>query len=87
MTLSTFVWAESPTSDMRWSDNVFISGGNSHLVSRFCGVVLGPTTLSKMISEPLRYPSDHLLSGFRYRTPHHLCPRTKLNCAGREGLS
>ncbi|AES81825.1 hypothetical protein MTR_7g101000 [Medicago truncatula] len=27
----------------------------------------------------------HLLSGFRYRTTHHLCPRTKPNSAGREG--
>jgi len=25
---------------------VFISGGNPHLTSRFCGVVLGPTTIS-----------------------------------------
>jgi len=38
---------KSPTSDRTWSDNVFISGGNYHLTSRFCGVVLGPTTISK----------------------------------------
>jgi len=41
---------KSPTSDRRWSDNVFISGGNPHLTSWFCGVVLGPTTISKMVS-------------------------------------
>ena len=29
----------SPTSDKRWYDNVFISGGNPHLVIRFCAVV------------------------------------------------
>jgi len=27
---------------------MFISVGNPHLTSRFCGVVLGPTTISKM---------------------------------------
>jgi hypothetical protein len=26
---------------------LFISGGNPHLTSRYCGVVLGPTTISK----------------------------------------
>jgi len=26
---------------------VFIRGGNPHLTSRFCGVVLNPTTISK----------------------------------------
>ncbi|KEH23235.1 hypothetical protein MtrunA17_Chr7g0243841 [Medicago truncatula] len=43
---------KSPTSDRTWSDNVFISGGNPHLTSRYCGVVLDPTTISKMVSEP-----------------------------------
>jgi len=38
---------KSPTSDKCWSDNVFIKGGNHHLISRFCGVVLSPTTISK----------------------------------------
>jgi len=42
-------FVKSPTSDRRWPDNVFISGGNPHLTSRFCGVVLGPTTISKRI--------------------------------------
>jgi hypothetical protein len=79
---------KSLTSDRWWPDNVFISGGNPHLTSRFCGVVLGLTMISKMVSEPLQYPLDlgHLLSGFRYRTTHHLCPRTKPNSAGREGV-
>jgi len=39
----------SPTSDSRWSDNVFRSGGNPHLTSRFCGVVLGPITIFKRV--------------------------------------
>ncbi|KEH18841.1 hypothetical protein MTR_8g028900 [Medicago truncatula] len=38
-----------------------------------------------MVSEPLQDPLGHLLSGFRYRVTHHLCPRTKPNSAGREG--
>ncbi|AET02422.2 transmembrane protein, putative [Medicago truncatula] len=38
---------KSPTSDTTWPDNVFISGGNHHLANRFCGVVLGSTTISK----------------------------------------
>ncbi|AES61926.1 hypothetical protein MTR_1g090470 [Medicago truncatula] len=25
------------TSNMRWSDSVFISGGNLHLINRLCG--------------------------------------------------
>jgi hypothetical protein len=51
-----------------------------------CGVVLGLTTISKMVSEPPQDPLGHLLSGFCYRTTHHLCPWTKPNCAGREGV-
>jgi len=39
--------------------------------------VLGPTTIPKMISEPLQDPLGHLLSSFRYRVTHHLCPQTK----------
>ncbi|AES76280.2 hypothetical protein MTR_6g074890 [Medicago truncatula] len=38
-----------PTSVRSWPDNLFISGGNPHLTSRFCGVVLGPTTISNMV--------------------------------------
>ncbi|AES70271.1 hypothetical protein MTR_3g050670 [Medicago truncatula] len=38
-----------------------------------------------MVSEPLQDPLGHLLSGFRYLTTHHLCPRTKPNSTGREG--
>jgi len=52
-------------------------GGNPHLKSRFCGVVLGSTTISKMVSESLQDPLGHLLSGSRYRATHHLCSRTK----------
>jgi len=78
------VFVKSPTSDRIWPDNVFISGGIHRLISRFCGVVLGPTTFSKMVSEPLQDPLGHLLSGFRYRATHHLCSRTKPNSAGRE---
>jgi len=37
---------KSLTSDRWWSDNVFISGDNSHLTSRFYEIVLGPTTIS-----------------------------------------
>jgi hypothetical protein len=46
------VSVKSPTSDKRWFDNLFISGGNPHLTSRFCGVMLGSTTISKIVSEP-----------------------------------
>ncbi|AES94805.1 hypothetical protein MTR_5g018530 [Medicago truncatula] len=38
-----------------------------------------------MVSKPLQDPLSHLLSGFRFRTTHHLCPRTKPNSAGRDG--
>ncbi|AES87484.1 hypothetical protein MTR_4g028100 [Medicago truncatula] len=37
---------KSPASVRSWSNNLFISGGNPHLTSRFYGVVLGPTTIS-----------------------------------------
>jgi len=84
--LISIMFVKSPTSDRTWSDNVFISGGNPHLTSRFCGVVLGPTTISKMLLEPLQDPLGHLLSGFRYRVTHHLCPRTKPSSDGREGV-
>ena len=36
-----------PLDIKRWYAQVFISGGNPDLTSRFCGVVLGPTTNSK----------------------------------------
>jgi hypothetical protein len=39
---------KSPTSNKRWPDNMFISGGHPHFQSRFCGAVLGPTTVSKI---------------------------------------
>ncbi|AES81474.1 hypothetical protein MTR_7g093150 [Medicago truncatula] len=42
------VCVKSSTSDMTWSDNVFISRSNAHLTSWFCGVVLGPTMISKI---------------------------------------
>ena len=47
---------KSPTSDRTLPDNVFISGGNHRITSRFCGVVLGPTTIFKMLSQPLQDP-------------------------------
>jgi len=65
---------------------VFISGGNPHLTSRFCEVVLGPTTISKMVSESLQDPLGHLLSSFRYQATRHLCPRNKPNSVDREGV-
>ena len=84
-TVKKLIFVKSLTLDRTWHDNVFISGGNLHLTSRFCGVVLGSTTISKVVSEPLQDPLGHLLSGFCYRDTHHLCPRTKLNSVGREG--
>jgi len=44
-----------------------ISRGNSRLTSRFCRIVLCPTTILKMISKSLQDLLDHLLSSFRYR--------------------
>jgi len=60
---------KSPTSDRRWPDNVFISGGNPHLISRFCRIVLGPTTISKMVSEPLQDPLGHYYQVSTIRSP------------------
>ncbi|AES75011.1 hypothetical protein MTR_6g022030 [Medicago truncatula] len=57
---------------------MFINEDNLHLTSWFCAVVLGPTMISKKISELLQDLLDHLLSGFRYQITHHLCLRTKL---------
>jgi len=65
---------------------MFISEDNPHLTSRFCGVMLGSTTIFNMVSEPLQDPLGHLLSGFHYRNTHHLCPRTKPNSNDREGV-
>jgi hypothetical protein len=50
--INFFFLLKSPTSDKRWPDNVFISGGNPHLTTQFCGVVLDLNTISKMILEP-----------------------------------
>ncbi|RHN46608.1 hypothetical protein MtrunA17_Chr7g0244051 [Medicago truncatula] len=66
---------KSLTSVRSWPDNLFISGGNLHLTSRFCGVMLGSTTISNMVSESLHDSLGHLLSGFRYQVTHHLCSR------------
>lgn len=60
------------TLDKIWSEHVFICGGNPHITSRFCAVVLDLTTMSKMILESLQDLLDHLLSGFRYQVTHHL---------------
>jgi len=43
----------SLTSDRRWHDNVFISGVNPHLTIWFCGVMLGPITISKILNKKL----------------------------------
>ncbi|KEH27083.1 hypothetical protein MTR_6g486155 [Medicago truncatula] len=40
-----------------------------------------------MVLEHLQYPSGHLLSDFRYRATHHLCPQIKPNNAGHRRLS
>jgi len=40
--LNVRVCVKSLTSVRRWLDNVFISGGNPHLTSRFCKDELGP---------------------------------------------
>ncbi|AET04968.1 hypothetical protein MTR_8g097110 [Medicago truncatula] len=64
-------FVKSPTSVRSWPDNLFISGGNPHLIGRFCGVVLGSTTISNMVSEPLHDSLGRLLPGFRYRATHH----------------
>jgi len=42
---------KSLKSDRRWLDYVFISGGNPHLTSRFCKIMLGQTTISKNNSD------------------------------------
>ncbi|AES86997.1 verticillium wilt disease resistance protein [Medicago truncatula] len=57
-------FVKSLTSVRSWSDNLFISGGNPHLISRFCGVALGSTTISNMVSKPLHDSLGHLLSSF-----------------------
>ncbi|AES96595.1 hypothetical protein MTR_5g038930 [Medicago truncatula] len=44
------------------------------------------TTIFKMVSEPLQDPLGHLLSGFRYRATHHLCPETNTNSVVCEGV-
>jgi len=64
---------------------VFVSGVSPHLTRWFYRVMLGLTTISKMVSESFQDPLGHLLSGFRYQTIHHLCPRTKPNSVGRGG--
>jgi len=57
---------KSTTSDIRWLDNVFISGGNTQLTTRFFGVMLGPTTIFKMVPKPIQ----DLLSVFCIATLH-----------------
>jgi len=42
---------KSPTSVERWPEQVLKSGGNPHLTGRFCGVVLVPTTNSKLVMQ------------------------------------
>ncbi|KEH25600.1 hypothetical protein MTR_6g029435 [Medicago truncatula] len=37
--------AKSPTSDIRCPNDVFINGSNPNLTSRFCEIVLNPTTI------------------------------------------
>ncbi|AES86334.1 hypothetical protein MTR_4g005850 [Medicago truncatula] len=59
---------------MRWSDNVFISGGNPHLTSRFCEVVLSSTTISNLVSELVEFKGHLLL--------HAPSPKN----VGREGV-
>jgi hypothetical protein len=39
----------TPTSNVRWPENGFISRGNSHLRSQFYGIELGPTLNSKTL--------------------------------------
>jgi len=50
---------KSPTPVRSWPDNLFISEGNLHLTSQFCGVVLSPTTIYNMVLEPLHDSLDH----------------------------
>jgi hypothetical protein len=40
--LGVRVGIKCPTPDARWHEEVFISGGNPHLTSRFCRTELGP---------------------------------------------
>lgn len=65
-------------------DNVFISEGNFHFTSWFYEIVYDSTIIFKMVSEPVQNPIDHMLSGFHYRTTHHLYPHTKSNSVGRK---
>jgi len=44
-------------------------GGNLCIISWFCRVELGSTTISKMMSNPLQDPLGHLLSVFAIRPP------------------
>lgn len=55
-------------------DNVFISGGNLHLASRFCSVESGSTQNSKRVAEPIQAPLGHQVTvlrplGLRSRSP------------------
>lgn len=49
MSKAAAIGVKSLTSDISWPDNIFISGGNPHPTSRFCGVALGPTTIFSRI--------------------------------------
>jgi len=56
---SICVGVKSPTLNKRWFDNVFISGDNPYIISRFCEVVLASTTIFKMVSvgpPTIRFP-------------------------------
>jgi len=39
------------TSDKIWHEPIFITEVNPHLTRRFCGLVFGPTTISKTVSQ------------------------------------
>jgi len=73
---------KSPTLDERRLEYMFIPRGNPHLISQLCGVVLGPITNFKMVSEPIQ---DMLgrLSDFRYQATKVTLQMSSL---GREGV-
>ena len=58
-------------------------GSNPHLMNQFLKMSQASNFI--MVSKPLQDPLSHLLSSFRYRVTHHLCPRTKPKSVGRDG--